>query len=43
MLPLAVLGSVDHGALGQQQVHIWAGVLRTLIALQEGRLLASTS
>lgn len=35
VLPLAVLRCIDHGALGQQQVHIGACVLRTLIALQK--------
>lgn len=37
VLPLAVFGCIDHSALGQQQVHIWACVLRTLIALQKGK------
>lgn len=33
VLSLAVFGCIDHSALGQQQVHIGARVLRTLIAL----------
>lgn len=35
VLPLAVFGCIDHSALGQQQVHVGACVLRTLIALQK--------
>lgn len=36
VLPLAVFGCIDHSALWQQQVHIGACVLRTLIALGKG-------
>lgn len=36
VLPLAVFGCIYHSALGQQQVHIGACVLRTLVALQIG-------
>ena len=36
VFPLAVFGCIDHSALGQQQVHIRACVLGTLIALQKG-------
>ena len=35
VLPLAVFGCIDHSALGQQQIHIGARVLRALIALQK--------
>lgn len=35
VLPLAVFGRVHHRALGQQQVHIGARVLGTLIALKK--------
>lgn len=35
MLPLAVFGYIDHSALREQQVHVGACVLRTLIALHK--------